>query len=206
MPELDHRSLDHLAVVALGTRMVLLARLAARAGIDAISQGYLASESLPYVNQVAEGLRLSARTADADWPTMTALVRQAGIVPAASAWTPDGIAAALSAAVERSRHTPKLTLDAGDRLLALGHARLIFALLPATPAYAVAWPGRRASYADIDRPRDLGEFTTRVEELERILWSVATGPLARDPMARRTYAFFEAAALLATEGPGAFQV
>jgi hypothetical protein len=206
MPEYGSRSLDRLAVISLGTRMVLLQRLSASSAIDAIGQKYLSSESLPYVNRVADGLRASSRADDADALTLQDLVRRAGVVETPWPWTPDGLAAAVAAARERSLHAPKLALDAGELLVNLGHARLVFALLPRTPAYAVGWPGRRASYADIDRPRDLSEITIRIEELERTLWAAATGPLRTDPMIRRAYAFFETGALLATEGIGAFDL
>lgn len=81
-------------------------------------------------------------------------------------------------------------------LAALQHARLVFALLPLTPAEDVHFPAGRRTYADITAPRRPAELADRIEELERSLWSVATrrAPRLTDANYRRTYGFFDTAA------------
>jgi hypothetical protein len=78
----------------------------------------------------------------------------------------------------------------------LQHARLVFALLPRTLAEDVRYPAGRRTYADISAPRRPAELAERIEELERSLWSVATGhrPRLSDGSYRRTYGFFDTAA------------
>lgn len=80
-------------------------------------------------------------------------------------------------------------------LAALGHARLVLALLPALPETAVRYPAGRRTYADIPRPRGPAELAGRLEELERQLWRTAAGHLPDpvDPSFRRAYGFFDAA-------------
>ena len=80
-------------------------------------------------------------------------------------------------------------------LAALGHARLVLALLPAIPDAAVRYPAGRRTYADIPRPRGPAELAGRLEELERYLWRTAAGraPDPADSGFRRAYGFFDAA-------------
>ena len=80
-------------------------------------------------------------------------------------------------------------------LAALGHARLVLALLPAIPDADVRYPAGRRTYADIPRPRGPAELAGRLEELERQLWRTAAGRLPDpvDPGFRRAYGFFDAA-------------
>ena len=63
-------------------------------------------------------------------------------------------------------------------LAALGHARLVLAMLPAIPDADVRYPAGRRTYADIPRPRGPAELAGRLEELERQLWRTAAGPTA----------------------------
>ncbi len=85
-------------------------------------------------------------------------------------------------------------------LAALGHARLVFALLPHTPAEEVHYPSGRRTYADISAPRRPTELAERIEELERSLWFVATRhqPRLTDAAYRRTYGFFDTAARISS--------
>jgi hypothetical protein len=82
------------------------------------------------------------------------------------------------------------------------HARLVFALIPVTPEADVRYPAGRRSYSDISAPRTPVELAGRIEELERRLWSVATGrrPDPVDPASRRVYGFFDIGERLARAG------
>jgi hypothetical protein len=203
-----YRSFDRIATTALGTLAVLRYRFAEPHARDQQLQNFLASDSLPYVGRVAKGLRISTRNADAGLSLERILVHRAGIIDAPLPWTAEGLAAAAEAVGLRYGQGTPFDLTAGEQLEAAGHARVVFALLPSMPSYAISWKGRRqpSSYGDINAPRGLEEVTERVEELERVLWAVAVGPVGADAYVRRTYAFFEAAALLATGGFGAFEV
>jgi hypothetical protein len=89
----------------------------------------------------------------------------------------------------------RLTRADAFPLLALAHARLVFAYLPRLPATEVRYPAGRPTYADIAAPRGPAELVLRIEELERELWRIAAGRSVRpvDPAVRRTYGFFDAA-------------
>jgi hypothetical protein len=73
----------------------------------------------------------------------------------------------------------------------------VLGFIPYLPDAAVGWPLSRArhSYVDIPTPADAAERIARIEEIERVLWRLATGvsPAADEPW-RRTFAFFEAGA------------
>ena len=75
-------------------------------------------------------------------------------------------------------------------------------MMPHTPTDDVHFPGGPRTYGDIPVPRTPGELATRIEELERELWSVATGHGPRDRLGayRRTYGFFDTAVRLSDGG------
>jgi hypothetical protein len=85
-------------------------------------------------------------------------------------------------------------------MLAAGHARVVFSIIPRLPADAVAWPTQPRTYADIPVPRSEGELMLRAEELVRVVWRVAAGDARRDEPLRRTLAFFEAGSRLSFRG------
>ncbi len=80
-------------------------------------------------------------------------------------------------------------------LLALAHARLVFAFLPRLPATRSASRPAARPTPTSPSPRGPAELVVRIEELERELWRIASGrPVRRvDPAVRRTYGFFDAA-------------
>jgi hypothetical protein len=164
----------------------------------------LATEALPHIEDVEAGFRTWLRASQAELAVLRALVLQAGL----------GSSASQNAAEERAERAESLQARAAgigereilpapaQRLAALEHARLVFALLPRTPAADVRYPGGRRSYADIPAPRTAAELAERIEELEREIWWVATGrpPRRADEAYRRTYGFFDAAERLTTQG------
>ena len=85
-------------------------------------------------------------------------------------------------------------------MLAAGHARVVFSVIPQLPPEAVAWPHRHRTYADIPVPRSEAELMIRAEELARVVWRVAAGDERRDEPLRRTLAFYEAGARLSFRG------
>lgn len=156
----------------------------------------LAREALAHVEAVLEGLVLLARTGGLSGDELRVLVRRAGIVAPPRPGTPEAIAAEHEAAHDQ----PRLRAIDGRTMLAAGHARVVFSVIPQLPPEAVAWPRRPRSYADIPVPRSDGELVLRAEELARVVWRVAAGDERRDEALRRTLAFYEAGARLSFRG------
>ena len=187
---------DHLLDTCRRTRAALLAVVHDEERDGAIVRDVLAREALTHVEAVLDGLVLLARTGQFSPEELRELVRRAGIVAPARPGTPDAIAAEHEAAHRR----PALRTIDGRMMLAAGHARVVFSVIPQLPPEAVAWPLRRGSYADIPVPRSESELMLRVEELARVLWRVAAGDERRDEPLRRTLAFYEAGARLSFRG------
>jgi hypothetical protein len=156
----------------------------------------LARDALAHVEAVLDGLILLARTAQFSDAELRTLVRRAGIIAPARAGTADSRAAD----VEAARDRPALRAIDGQTMLAAGHARVVFSVIPHLPPDAVAWPNRHRTYADIPVPRSEGELMLRAEELARVVWRVASGDERRDESLRRTLAFYEAGARLSFRG------
>ncbi len=164
----------------------------------------LATETLPHIEDVEAGFRAWLRAGGNDLAELRHLVLHGGLgMP-----DPRDAGEARAALVEAMQ---AISGAGGDRairpapvrrLAALEHARLVFALLPSTPAEEVHYPAGLRTYADIVPPRTPGELSMRIEELERELWWVASGraPRAGDAAYRRTYGFFDAAERLSTQG------
>jgi hypothetical protein len=189
---------DHLLDTCRRTRAALLAVVHDQERDGAIVRDVLAREALTHVEAVLDGLVLLARTGQYSREELRALVRRAGIVAPARPGTPDAVAAEQEAAHNR----PALRAIDGRMMLAAGHARVVFSVIPRLPPEAVAWPLRQGapSYADIPVPRSEGELLVRAEELARVLWRVAAGDERRDEPLRRTLAFYEAGARLSVRG------
>ena len=158
----------------------------------------LANETLPHVEDIEQGFRVSLRAGTAEIDELRALVARAGLTPEAAS------AAEARAALIETMHELALAgigqpeiLPVPQRCLAaLQHARLVFAMLPLTAAHDVHYPLGRRTYADIAPPQGAGQLAERIEELERSLWGIATQRRTRptDPGYRRTYGFFDTAA------------
>lgn len=187
---------DHLLETCRRTRVALLSVVHDEDRDGQAVRDLLAREALSHVEAVLEGLVVLARTGEFSTEEQRALVRRAGIVAPARAGTPDGIAAEHEAAHDR----PALRAIDGRTMLAAGHARVVFSVIPQLPPEAVAWPRRHPTYADIPVPRSQAELMLRAEELARVVWRVAAGDERRDEALRRTLAFYEAGARLSFRG------
>jgi hypothetical protein len=178
------------------TRAVLVASIHGRAGDGELAREIVATESLDYVDAIAEGTRILARATAFSGSELRAIVRFAGITPPPPPGSPDAVAASIEAAHDR---TGPLAVDPLV-LLAAGHARVVFAQIPALPPMLVTWPSRNRTYADIPVPRSAVEMIERTEELERVLWGVAEGDARPSEPLRRTLAYFEAASRFGVRG------
>jgi hypothetical protein len=187
---------DHLLETCHRTRAALLSIVNDEERDGAVVRDILAREALVHVEAVLEGLVVIARTGEFSGEELRSLVRRAGIVAPPRAGTPDAVAADHEAATLR----PPLRAIDGRTMLAAGHARVVFSLIPQLPPEAVTWPRRHPTYADIPVPRSQGELLARAEELARVVWRVATGDERRDEPLRRTVAFYEAGARLSFRG------
>ena len=195
---------DRLAVLFRRTRE-LLDMIVATGELPAGATEVIAKETLPHVEDIEEGFRVSLRASAAELAELRALVVRAGL----GATEPSSAAEERAALIEtmhdvaRTSAAPPGILQPPVRCLAaLQHARLVFALLPGTAERDVHYPVGRRTYADISPPRTAAELAERIEELERSLWAVATqrAPRLTDGRYRRTYGFFDTAARIS--GPG----
>jgi hypothetical protein len=158
----------------------------------------LAHETLPHVEDIEEGFRVSLRAGTAHVDELRALVARAG-VPAEAASAAEERAALIETMHELALAgvaQPEILRAPQRCLAALQHARLVFAILPLTPAHDVHYPLGRRTYADITPPHGAAQLAERIEELERSLWGIATQRRTRpsDGSYRRTYGFFDTAA------------
>jgi hypothetical protein len=189
---------DRMAVLFRTTRNLLDAVCATDEWPEGTSE-LIATETLPHVEDIEAGFRVSLRAGAVELNELRTLVARAGL-RSTEARNP----AEERAALIETMHELALTANAHPELLpaparalaALEHARLVFALLPHTPSEEVHFPAGRRTYADISAPRRPAELADRIEELERSLWSVATRhrPRLTDASYRRTYGFFDTAA------------
>ncbi len=186
---------DHLLQTCRRSRAALLSVVHESEDDDA-ARDVLAREALDHLDAVLEGLIVLGRAGQFSSEELRALVQRAGIVAPARPGTPDGRAAEFEAAHDSHR----LRAIDGRTMLAAGHARVVFSVIPKLPVDAVAWPSPPRTYADIPVPRSEGELMLRAEELTRVVWRVAAGDSRRDEPLRRTLAFFEAGARLSFRG------
>jgi hypothetical protein len=186
---------DHLLDTCRRTHAALHAIVHDEARDGDALRALLAREALGHVEAVIEGLVLFARTGQFSAAELRTMVRQAGIVEPASPGSADALAAAQEALFDRAG----LRMVDGRSMLAAGHARVVFSLIPSLPRDTISWP-RPRSYADIPVPQSAGEQLSRAEELARVVWRVATGDERRDEPLRRTLAFYEAGSRLSLRG------
>ena len=188
---------DRLAVLFRRTRELLDVATATGDLPDEATE-VLATETLPHVEDIEEGFRVQLRAATTGLTELRALIGRAGMLGSAA----HGAAEARAALVETMHEIalaaalPGLVPAPARAIAAIQHARLVFALLPATPEEQVHFPVGRRTYADILPPRGAAELAERIEELERSVWAVATRRRTRlsDAGYRRTYGFFDTAA------------
>ena len=187
---------DHLLDTCRRTHAALHAVVHDEARDGEALRDLLAREALTHVEAVLEGLVLLARAGGFSPEELRALVRRAGIVEPAGAGTADARAALYEAAYARRA----LRAVDGGSMLAAGHARVVFSLIPSLPSGDVSWPTHPRSSADIAAPHSEGELLLRAEELARVVWRVAVGDERRDEPLRRTLAFYEAGSRLSFRG------
>lgn len=198
---------DKLLATCRRTRAVLVAVAHERAADGESVRAVLANDALAHVEAILDGFMLLARTGSFTGEELRALVRRAGIIERPRPGTPEAIVAALEAAAERQlaearEPSAKSSLRAvdGQAMLAAGHARVVFSIIPKLPPEAVVWPQPHRTYADIPVPRGEAELLVRAEELARVLWRIAAGDGRRDEAMRRTLAFYEAGSRLSMTG------
>ena len=187
---------DHLLATCRRTRAALLSVIYDQARDGEAVRDLLANEALSHLDAVLEGLLLLARTGQFSPEERRELVRRAGIVEPARPGSPEALAAEHEAVHDR----PGLRTIDGRTMLAAGHARVVFSVIPRLPPDAVAWSRPHRSYADIPVPRSEAELLLRTEELARVVFRVAAGDERRDEALRRTLAFYETGARLSFRG------
>jgi hypothetical protein len=194
---------DEWRALARRTRELLDAAVLDRA-LPEGGADFIADTTLPHIEGIQNGFLGWLRSDAAGVAELRYLLGLVGAIRVEPATTP---AERRAAAAERA-HEVLLSAREADRgnagalrgaepwnLAALGHARLVLAVLPNIPDADVRYPAGRRTYADIPRPRGPAELAGRLEELERQLWRTATGRLPDpvDPGFRRAYGFFDAA-------------
>jgi hypothetical protein len=187
---------DHLLDTCRRTRAALLSIVNDEERDGEAVRDLLAREALGHVEAVLDGLVLLARAGGFSGEELRVLVRRAGIIEPARLGSAEAVAAEQDAAHVR----PALRAIDGRTMLAAGHARVVFSVIPHLPPEAVAWPRRHPTYADIPVPRSERELRLRAEELARVVWRVAAGDERRDEALRRTLAFYEAGSRLSVRG------
>jgi hypothetical protein len=141
---------DRLAVMYRRT-LALLDQVTATGALPADATSVLASQTLPHVEDMEAGFRVWLRASHADLVELRAMVERAGVTTA-EPQTPAEQRAALierMQALAATRDDLAISPAPARYLAALELARLVFALLPATPADEVHYPvGLRAGRAD----------------------------------------------------------
>ena len=199
-------SFERLVQTCRRTRAVLVAVTHERAGDGDVVRSIVAHEALAHVDAVLDGLTLLSRAGSYTAEELRTLVRRAGIVEPPRPGSPEAAIAEREIALERSARDqgafsrPAIRRVDAQTILAAGHARVVFSVIPSLPPEAVAWPRAHRTYADIPVPRTETELLERVEELARVLWRVAEGEDRRDEPLRRTLAFYEAGSRLSVRG------
>ena len=186
---------DGLVETCRRTRAALVAVVHERSGDGDLLRAVIADDGLAHVDAVRAGLTALARAGQFDSAELRDLVRREGITDRPRSG-PDVVAAA----AEASHNRPPLRPADTGQILAAGHARIVFSVIPTLPPEAVTWPRVHRTYADIPTPRSEAELFERVDELARVLWRVAEGRHDRDEPMRRALAFYEAGSRLSLRG------
>jgi hypothetical protein len=186
---------DDLVETCRRTRAALVAVVHERPGDGELVRAVIADDGLAHVDAVRAGLTALARAGQFRPAELRELVRREGITEP-SRTGPEAVAAAVEASLERPAIRPADTAQ----ILAAGHARIVFSVIPALPPEAVTWPRVHRTYADIPTPRTEAELFERVDELARVLWGAAEGRARRDEPMRRALAFYETGSRLSLRG------
>lgn len=191
---------DHLLETCRRSRVALQAVVHHEHADGYAVRDVLARDALAHVEAVLEGMLVLRRTVQFSSEELRELVHRAGILTPPLPGTAAARAAEQEARNESTQERRRLHAIDGRSMLAAGHARVVFSVIPRLPAEAVTWPRQPRSYADIPVPRSEGELLLRAEELARVVWRVAAGDERRDEPLRRTLAFFEAGSRLSFRG------
>jgi hypothetical protein len=191
---------DHLLDTCRRTRGALVSIVHDEPRDGDAARDLLAGDALTHVEAILEGLIALARTGQFSGDELRAMVRRAGIIGPPRAGSAEARAAEQEAAIDATRDRHGIRAIDGRSMLAAGHARVLFSVIPKLPPEAVAWPREHRTYADIPVPRSERELLLRAEELARVVWRVAAGDERRDEPLRRTLAFYEAGARLSFRG------
>ena len=194
--------IDRLLELVRTTRELLDA-VVDEGGLPSGGAAFLAERTLPYLEGVQAGFQGWLRSDAAGLDELRYLIRQVAALrvdpPASPA---EHRAAAAEASAEQAmagrgtdRSGPALVRAEPWHLAALGHARVVLALIPRAPDQAVRFRLGRRTYADIPTPRGPAELAERLHELEAQLWQMAAGRVVPplEPAFRRTYGFFDVA-------------
>jgi len=194
--------IDRLLELVRTTRELLDA-VVDEGGLPSGGAAFLAERTLPHLEGVQAGFQGWLRSDAAGLDELRYLIRQVAALrvdpPASPA---EHRAAAAEAAMERAMAVraadgsgPALVRAEPWHLAALGHARVVLALIPRAPDEAVRFRLGRRTYADIPTPRGPAELAERLHELEAQLWQMAAGRVVPplEPAFRRTYGFFDVA-------------
>jgi hypothetical protein len=160
-----------------------------------------------YLGRVREGFVLSVRTTDVtstdelsyllervllDWDSLS---DELGLQPDLAIESQTDLDCTPHKRIEQVR----------DQLLAFGMAAIALGMLPRLPAAEITFPRsyrKPPTYADIPVPATPAEMLQRIDELEKMIWQIASHDLIElaerryNPL-RRTYGFFESSAWLA---------
>lgn len=187
-------------------------RLHEAKGLEQVGQMVM-QQARDYLGRVREGFVLSVRTADVsnadelsyllervllDWESLRV---ELGLIDAVDADT------STRSSQDRIEHVR-------DQLLAFGMAAIALGMLPRLPIEEVTFPKsyrQPPSYADIPVPNTPAAMLHRIEELEKMIWQIASHDLVdlaerRYDSLRRTYGFFESSAWLTRRESGRFGI
>ena len=139
---------------------------------------FLAEDALTYLDRAREGYRWFLRAPELSRDELRRIVHRHDL-PVFDPYEPP-------------QHW-NLVVPNRQIVVATNLAQIVLGWVPRLPTEAITYPGwARRTYADIAAPQSPSEFFDRIEDLERLLWSVATGlGAAATSSLRRAYAFFE---------------
>ncbi len=193
------------------TRLGALRQPSATRSEDPVEH-YVLQQARDFVGQVREGFVLSTRQSSVPSTAEMRFLLERVLVDWSSLSEELGLDAELTGDIPA--HEREALQRVRHQLLAYGMAVAALGYLPRTPCAEVTFPysfGKPPSYGDIPAPTTAAELLHRIEEIEAMIWRLMStewqelvnhhyGPL------RRTYGFFEANTLLASQEARRFGV
>jgi hypothetical protein len=172
-------------------------------GMDQVRQMVL-QQARDYVSRVREGFVLSVRTADVSSADELGYLLERVLLDWDALSEELGLDPAYKTAQNPAERSEDPIEQVRDQLLAFGMAAVALGMLPRLPDAEVTFPksySKPATYADIPVPSSPAAMLQRIEELEKMIWQIASHDLVElaersyNPL-RRTYGFFESSAWL----------